>query len=137
MKLFWILISFSILMMPALAMAQPAEVTRTTVPFSFYAGQRLMPAGTYVARAADDLRVLTIEPTDGNAGVMVSELPSETASVLSPAMRFDKVGKVYFLREVSNTDQQFDLGKTNMEKELRNERRLALKKVVPSTPSGI
>jgi hypothetical protein len=82
------------------AFAQSIPTVRVDVPFAFQAGDRPMPAGTYMLREqAQGLVNLRREGT--NAGAFISTHPAtaKTAST-KPYVLFDQIGDRYFLAGV-------------------------------------
>jgi hypothetical protein len=103
---------------PTMASAQTNEIAKGDIPFSFYAGNTRMPAGNYTIRVSDDERRLLLQTADGSAAAFVIELPTNSSQDGTPAIRFDEIGGTYFLRAVTDIDQQFDVAQSRMEKKL-------------------
>jgi hypothetical protein len=115
---FGLLLILSAFILPITALAQSNEMTKASIPFAFYAGKTLMPAGNYTMRAADNDRQLLLQNADGSAATFLVALPGDTSQPLNPGFHFDKVGDAYFLRSATDSDQDFYLSKTKLEKQV-------------------
>ncbi len=107
------------------AFAGTAELTKTDVPFAFYAGDQLMPAGSYIVQVDDNHRQLLLRAADGSTGCMLLAQASNDGEELSPAMVFDRLGNSYFLRAVKDSVDEFDIAPSKTEKNITNERSIA------------
>ena len=95
---------------------------RFTVPFTFAAGLKTLPAGTYTLSPVPlDHGVLFIRGTGG--GAFVSSPEAEDAGTESPRLVFNRYGDHYFLRSVHASDRSYALPETRQEREASTERR--------------
>jgi hypothetical protein len=122
---FGLLLILSAFILPITAFAQSNEMTKASIPFAFYAGKKEMPAGTYTMRVDDDDRQLLLQNADGSAATFLVALPGDTSQPLNPGFHFDKVGDAYFLRAATDSDQDFYLSKTKLEKQMERNGTLA------------
>jgi hypothetical protein len=85
------------------AHAQYAKPFTVTIPFSFYAAGKLLPAGQYrVARSTETTEEgLALRQTDGRAGVFVMTRGIQAGEVQQQSkLVFHRYGNQYFLGEV-------------------------------------
>jgi len=96
-----VLFSLSLLLAASATYAQQTKV-KVDVPFSFYAGDRIYPAGEYLLSSTSiNSSVLRI---DGDPEVQSAFLPSIACAALEPSgqtkLVFHRVGSSYFLSQV-------------------------------------
>jgi hypothetical protein len=70
-----------------------------TIPFDFYVGERLMPAGNYEALAFDNAVRFRSTTAHTSAGIQTLQL-NAVPGALTPVVIFNKYGNDYFLREM-------------------------------------
>ncbi len=83
------------------AAAQGAEMVTVAVPFPFYVGSKLLPAGSYRIQATDNLREVAIRSVDGkNAafGEVITQISSSMEDKSSVV--FDVKGNDHYLSEI-------------------------------------
>lgn len=114
----------------AAAVAQNPEAIRmkTTIPFTFVAGNKTMPAGQYIVERAYQSPVLVLKSAGGQVQSIITN-GVESPSAASPReLVFNTYGKEYFLSEFwDGTNQGRKLHMTSHERELAARR---------STPGG-
>jgi hypothetical protein len=95
----------SLIGLGANAVGQNPEVI-VTVPFSFVASGRTLPAGKYtVSRVSDDrLGGLKISSYENRAGVLVLANHFDSHSVDNSKVTFEQVGDVHYLRTIESSD---------------------------------
>ncbi|HUJ50240.1 MAG TPA: hypothetical protein VLW25_08570 [Bryobacteraceae bacterium] len=89
------------------------------VPFDFWLGQKLMPAGGYLIFHEGNGAVL-VRGEDGKraanvflpASLLYNQRPSE------PRLQFTRYANTYFLSKIWNIDRGFSVPKSSREKEL-------------------
>ena len=116
-----LLLVFGVALLSVSAFAQSSHVTKTSIPFAFYAGKTEMPPGTYTLRVADNTRQLLLQNADGSAVTFLEAQLEDTSNALRPALRFDQLGNTYFLRVATNSDQEFYLSKSKLQKQMERE----------------
>ena len=104
----------SVLLYLAFAMPAPAQINNSvnfTTPFSFYAGNTKLPAGSYkVTQATFDSTVLMIESTNGGYSAFVEFTPTQADSGhKSTDVGFKKYGTTEVLNTVWIAGQQFGM----------------------------
>src|SRR5215471_14101253 len=70
-----------------------------TIPFDFYIGDRLMPAGNYEAVAFDNAVRFNNTTAHTAAGILTQQI-NASPGVLTPVVIFKKYGNDYFLHEM-------------------------------------
>jgi hypothetical protein len=81
------------------AMAQSHSL-QVTVPFDFYAGDKLLPAGDYQVSAFDNAVTLHSAATRESAGIQTQALKKVSGVLVSPELIFNTYGQDHFLSEV-------------------------------------
>jgi len=114
---FGLFLLFASTMLPAMASAETRPLEKAEIPFSFYADNIQMPAGSYTIEVSDDQRELLLRNEDGSANAFVLDFPGDS-SPATASIRFDKVGETYFLRAAIDGDQELDVAKPKIEKNL-------------------
>jgi hypothetical protein len=104
----------SALLCLAFAIPAPAQINNSvnfTTPFSFYAGNTKLPAGSYkVTPAGFDNTVLTIESTNGSHSAFVEYTPTQAGSGHKATdVGFKKYGTTEVLNTVWIEGQQFGM----------------------------
>lgn len=108
------------------APARSAVALLVNVPFDFYVGKELLPAGDYrfemgamtpfTAKSSS----LLVRRQDGSAVTGIFTIPgSGSLSINTDRLHFNRYGDKYFLARIECLEYQADLGKTAIEKELR------------------
>jgi hypothetical protein len=99
--------------------AQSQSSIKITVPFSFMASGKTLPAGEYDVQTQRPNLVSIRSKKDSKTGLMVlahSALSPEMYGV--PALRFNRYGDRYFLSQVwTGTDQGQELARSQAERE--------------------
>jgi hypothetical protein len=96
------------------------------VPFDFYVGKELLPAGDYrfemgamtpfTAKSSS----LLVRRQDGSSVTGIFTIPgSGSLSIDTDRLHFNRYGNKYFLARIECLEFQADLRKTSIEKELR------------------
>jgi hypothetical protein len=102
------------------ASAQTAKTFRFVVPFDFYAGAVLMPAGEYTVAQTASSRATQIYDRDGH---ITSILPIEgrTNAISNNRMVFNRYGNMTFLSEIqwALSDTGYKLRESKLERETR------------------
>jgi hypothetical protein len=87
--------------------AQPAAAAASIntddahVPFAFWVGNQLMPAGNYIVTASStDENTLLVENQDHHDSAFVMADQSSAPSTGGPALKFGEVGNTHFLTSV-------------------------------------
>ncbi len=97
------------------AHAETDEMVKANIPFNFYAGSYMMPAGTYSVGFDSQNNIAIIRDNDDSHEVfllgMVSDQGTDSAKLI-----FDHVGNSYFLRDLEafETDVSFPVRKAEM-----------------------
>lgn len=81
------------------AFAQQSQPLKATIPFQFYAGNKLMPAGEYRVSLSDNVVRLARTDSVGNVFFFVVGAPRETKDV-SPRIIFHVYGDQKYLSEL-------------------------------------
>ena len=121
------LVLLAVLALTAVVVVVPASAQSATlkanIPFEFYAGSRLMPAGDYTLDGSWSSSVVLLRGADSNAAGYVSARASQTApGVLRDEAKliFNHVGGQYFLRQIvdGNRSTIRDVPMSSTEREL-------------------
>ena len=103
------------------ALAQ-GDAVRVKVPFAFTAGDKLLPAGTYVITplSAD---VIHIQARDQSISVVTTEMQDDRQSENGDELIFSRYGDRYFLREIlcNSAAMNVSLPATKSEKRARTQ----------------
>jgi hypothetical protein len=94
---------------------------KVNVPFSFYAADQLLPAGSYFISSVNGERILQIQRADGPDFATVMTLPGGAMkSTGESSITFHRYGSDNFLRNIQSDNFAIngDLWKSNKEKEL-------------------
>lgn len=97
------LILIGVLGTSAQAQARSGQQLRVDVPFTFTAGNTLLPAGEYrvsTVNPSSDQSVLRITSLDGHSSVMIRTVNIERWSNAQARLTFRQRGEQYFLAEV-------------------------------------
>jgi hypothetical protein len=108
------------------APARSAAALLVNVPFDFYVGKELLPAGDYrfemgamtpfTAKSSS----LLVRRQDGSPVTGIFTIPgSGSLSIDTDRLHFNRYGNKYFLARIECLEFQADLRKTSIEKELR------------------
>ncbi len=102
-----IVLSALVMFMPVvgigLAHAQADETVTANVPFAFYAGQQLMPAGKYRFGVNIEDNEMTISDDSGRRALFVmTDALSDGGN--NNAVVFDHAGSAYYLKAVNSQD---------------------------------
>jgi hypothetical protein len=73
---------------------------QVTVPFEFYSGDKLLPAGNYEIWAFDNALTLHSAVTRESAGIQTQPLKKVSGVLVSPELIFNTYGQDHFLSEV-------------------------------------
>jgi hypothetical protein len=90
------------------AVAQSPSL-RAEIPFDFYLGDTLMPAGNYIAKTAENGAVVQISNGDGKSALAMT-LPTYNPQLQTGRFVFHRYNNVYFLAEVHWPDYQTGRG---------------------------
>ena len=106
--------------------AQAGGQVKAEIPFSFTAGGKLLPAGTYIIyrRSAGEVEGLVIRNTNGSDAAMFNTRAGQPEESGSPArLVFNKYGDQYFLAEIFSNDGStgHKLLKSRREREIERE----------------
>jgi len=125
MKSAKMMLALALTMSPILASAQLSSSDKivTKVPFEFVVGNRTMPAGQCVVKAATaDIKTVAIRNGDAKVSLLSSIVPVETAkTATAPALVFHRYGDRYFLlgMKIEGTKTMYRLPESKAEMELR------------------
>ena len=107
------------------ASGSAAARLHVNVPFAFYAGNELLPAGNYVF----EIGAITSNEASGSAVFVHSEtgsiaawlltMPGQAPAVTNAQLQFSRYGEKYFLTSVEALGYQANLKTTKSEKEMR------------------
>jgi len=113
-----------LLLMAAMASAQTVQQVTVTVPFSFVAGSRNLPAGDYTIELnhEKDTMILRSEDRSGNNAVMLANNDERAANSNQSYVIFRHYGSHYFLAEVWRQGAGQTLRPGNLERELASKR---------------
>lgn len=101
---------------PVSLMAQ-GEI-RTTIPFDFTVGGKSFTAGEYSVQKVRN-NLFTIRSTHGHAGVLTDTMPAGESSRTGMAiLTFRRYGEDYFLTQVSDGSQSWELYVSAAERQL-------------------
>lgn len=113
-----------------ICMSLQAQVpnTRAEVPFDFWLGQKLMPAGEYVVYHMASGTLLFEDQNDRNSSAMFLAQPISRLENGDGRLEFTRYGDTYFLSKIWNPYQTdgYSVPKSGREKELASH----------STPAG-
>ncbi len=108
------------------APARSAVALLVNVPFDFYVGQDLLPAGAYrfelggMTPFSAKSSSLVVRGQDGNIVASIFTLPESTPwSAAQDRLLFNRYGSTYFLARIECLEFQAGLRRTRVEKELR------------------
>ena len=108
----------------AVAWASSAARLRVTVPFSFYANGRVVPAGNYIFEIgpaspnAASATSVVIRHTDGTAVAVILTMPGSDRSMSDDHLHFTRYDNTYVLSRVESLGFQANLTMSRIEKEL-------------------
>ncbi len=105
----------------AAAVAQNPEAIRmkTTIPFTFVAGNKTMPAGQYIVERAYLSPVLVLKSAGGDVQTIITNGVESSGASNPRELVFNTYGKEYFLSEFwDGTNSGRQLHKTSHEREL-------------------
>jgi hypothetical protein len=110
------------LSMTAMAAGGGGNSVWVKVPFAFYAGRTLMPAGTYLMSLGNDPfatgKILRIQNQDGTIFEQVNTIRTDGNSAASNIqVFFTKYGDTHFLSQVKGNDYGVELTKSTAEKQ--------------------
>ncbi len=107
------------------AYAKSVNGMRAQIPFDFYVGDRLIPAGEYTVKSlTEDEAALRIANGKAGAAVMTNSVTRREGG--RPQLVFHKYGGQYFLNAVWGSDHNGRiLRETKRERRLRRELRVA------------
>ena len=112
-------------LMASVTIAYAAVVMRVDVPFDFYLGDQLLPAGEYQfnmdssnGAAAPSIMV---QSTNGQGIGMLAALPGVHADRATNQLRFNQYGQKYFLSSVSIHGRKATLKVYKLQKELKSQ----------------
>jgi hypothetical protein len=108
------------------ASAQQEHAAKADIPFSFAAGNQVLPSGTYVVTSGSS-RIVRIDNRQQSISIVMVGTPDADTATNNPKLVFDRIGNQYFLREVVCTNQNDSvslapskLEKTVLTQEARN-----------------
>jgi len=123
--LFGILV-VSLFVLVAGAPARSAAALHVNVPFDFYVGKDLLPAGEYkfemgaITPFSGKSSSILVRSQDGTPVTGIFTMPgSDPRSFTDDHLHFNRYGSNYFLAKVECLEFQADLRPTAIEKELR------------------
>ena len=93
-----IIILASALMIGAQAQSSSAQRVNATIPFTFTAGNKTLPAGKYtftVVNPSSDRRILQIRSLDGRSSVLIQTTAGSSNAVDNSKLVFDRYGDTY------------------------------------------
>lgn len=106
---------------------------RANVPFDFWLGHKLMPAGEYsISHSSAGLLAIKREDGDRATAVILTNRALRSAAQTDGKLQFTRYGEDYFLWRIWGPGQQdgYSIPKTSRERELAS-------KNVPSKATGI
>lgn len=91
------------------AYAWTDQVERATIPFDFYAGKRMMPAGTYNIKLDLEDNMVSLSNISDQSTVFLMGVPPGDDGGDQSELVFDRSGDSYFLRELKSNvlDESF------------------------------
>ena len=120
------IIAISLLGLVAGASARSAEALRVDVPFDFYVGNDLLPAGEYrfemgaMTPFSAKSWSLLVRRQDGTTISGTFTIPDSTARIsTNDCVHFNRYGEKYFLAKIECLESQAHLRATSAERELR------------------
>ncbi|HYL39313.1 MAG TPA: hypothetical protein VEV17_25565 [Bryobacteraceae bacterium] len=121
------------LLVVASCMGLQAQVldARAEVPFDFWLGQKLMPAGEYLIYHMGTGAVMLQERRDTRASAIFLAQPTSRADRREGTLEFTRYGNAYFLSKIWNPYETdgYAVPKSSREKEIASH--------VPSSTAGI
>jgi hypothetical protein len=108
----------------AVAWANSAARLRVTIPFSFYADGRVVPAGEYIfeigaaSPGAASATSVVIRNTDGTAVAVIFTMPGWDRNMADDHLHFNRYNNTYVLSRVEGLGFQANLTMSRIEKEL-------------------
>ncbi len=108
------------LLLTGSAWAFPSGKLMAQIPFSFYAVDRLMPAGTYLITIVNNGFAVKIQRQDSADFTFVVTMPNSNPRISGDFLTFHRYGADNFLREIQSADLAIgrSLSKAHKEKEL-------------------
>ncbi len=118
------LLGIAVLGLTAVAIANTAARVRADVPFSFYIGKELIPAGEYIFEMRSlglgaSAGSVLIHNDSGSIASVVLTTPGDVRDATMAHLHFNKYGSRYFLSKVEGAGYQANLAPTRAEKEMR------------------
>jgi hypothetical protein len=112
-----------ILPLALVASAQTNKQTQFDIPYEFVVGDKVMPAGEYIVRGANDQKTAWVIAEKGRKGKTVFLLAGtiDSARMNEAKMTFRQYGDRYFLAEFTVSDFRVTLPKTEEERFLQRE----------------
>jgi hypothetical protein len=85
------------------AQAQADETVKANIPFNFYAGNQVMPAGTYSVGVDYANHLVIIRDQSDRHEMFLPGIMSDKGTE-KPELVFDRLGDSYFLRDLKAVD---------------------------------
>ncbi len=118
-----VVLSIIVLGLALTAAASDVPRLRANVPFSFFAGSQLIPAGEYVfelqgamGRAAGSM--ILVRNADGAVVHLFPAMPGANAATNATCLVFNRYGSSYFLSKLQNMKLEAEVAKTPAEREM-------------------
>jgi hypothetical protein len=107
------------------ASALPAPAMKANIPFAFYAGDQMLPAGEYLFEMPNVNHhgatgsILVVRTPDGSIRHTLLAIAAGSYGNRASQATFNKYGGTYFLSKVRSSEFESDLPQTRAEKELK------------------
>ncbi len=112
-------------LMASFAVADAGVLMRVDVPFDFYLGDQLLPAGEYQVKMDSSYGAtasfVIVRSTDGRGIGMLTTQSGDNADRATSQLRFNRYGKKCFLSGVSIDGRKATLKVYKLEKELMSQ----------------
>jgi hypothetical protein len=116
---------FALTLMACFAFAGNGTEMNVTIPFDFYAGSQLIPAGEYKfemgALNHGSASSVIMRTKDGSGVSVLVTMPDVNRSTFQNHLRFNQYGAKYFLSSIAISSHKANLKPTKLEQELRSQ----------------
>jgi len=119
-----VLLGIAVLGLTVAAIANTATRVRADVPFAFYFGKELMPAGAYIFEmrsfgSGSSASSVVVYSQSGTLSSISLSRPGDPPPANDAHLHFNRYGSRYFLTRVEGSGYQANLNMTPAEKEMR------------------
>jgi hypothetical protein len=119
-----LMVVMAVLGLSIAASAANPTILRANIPFAFYAGKELLPAGQYtfelqaIGLGSATASAVAVRHQDGSLATFLFTMPG-TGRFNNDLLYFNRYGNKYFLSKVEAVGLQANVKATRIERELR------------------